>query len=735
MKLKTLRIKGFRSYGLEVQELELSEKANFIWGGNSQGKTGFTEAIEFLLTGNISRREMLSSSKDEFANSLRNAFLDKDEDVFVELVIAFKGKDVSIKRFLLEDYGKKSDCKSKLLIDTIESSQRDLENYGFKFNQPPLSTPILLQHCLSYLLTARPQDRADYFKAVFELSDIDGFIELVQFEISQFSYKKSSLLEKLDRLATYADFKKDFSKILKNAKGSTVVRNSLKDAMTQILGINNDNSSFDSLVQVFKSKIESEQAKAFPLKWLKRDPIPEIILEPKLLTSIAEVKNLEVSVDDSLKQFVGVYSEIQKQSQNKTIPLNDSTCPVCNTRGALDGERIDEIINFLKSNSDYQNKSNLLKAEISTLERKLEQFLVVGNYPDFIDVGIASRHVEGFTTNEVRKYVSDENLIRNWIKSLIIYLSSLKKYKRISNELRDTLKDIKIGMLNKIDLEKLKSSVDAFNDIKSISHENEVNYIENTRIIKEAIQSKISVQTNTVGWAEILYLSESIEELEKDLVDYFKFLEKIKYFENVLKDIDQAKTEVLASKFSELSGGIKYWWDLLRPEESSYFESVIPRSNTKRSIDFKVALQSGNDSESKVVLDAVAIFSQSQINCLGLSSFLAKMVDSKNSFVILDDPILSVDDEHRSHFIHDVIKELNDKDIQLILLTQDQKTWSSIQDLYSYMSPSAFQLEMNNPQEGTRVISKGDSAKAQLSAIKPLIRNKNSEIRKIAASK
>jgi chromosome segregation ATPase len=188
--LTKIEIKGFRSFGNEPQHLDLSPKVNFIWAGNSQGKTSFTEGMEFLLTGNISRRDLLASSKDEFADALKNGFLSENDEVYVEIEIKKTTSSHKIRRILIQDFGKRNDCSSKLFIDGKESTEADLANLGFTFNFPPLSTPILMQHCLSYLLTARPQDRAEFFKAVFEVNDVEMFRNSVEQAINAFNFQK-----------------------------------------------------------------------------------------------------------------------------------------------------------------------------------------------------------------------------------------------------------------------------------------------------------------------------------------------------------------------------------------------------------------------------------------------------------------------------------------------------------------------------------------------------------------
>lgn len=117
-KLRSFSLRGFRCYGSTEQSLSLPSDIAVIWGPNSKGKTSLAEALEFLLTGRISRRELIASSQDEFADALRNAHLPEGEEVYLTVrIVASDGTDHEIKRILTADYGKRQNCASRLEID------------------------------------------------------------------------------------------------------------------------------------------------------------------------------------------------------------------------------------------------------------------------------------------------------------------------------------------------------------------------------------------------------------------------------------------------------------------------------------------------------------------------------------------------------------------------------------------------------------------------------------------
>ena len=175
-RIKYITIKGVRAFGATEQVLNVPGDLVVVWGPNSKGKTSLAEAVEFLLTGDIARRELMASSQDEFADALRNAHVQAGEEVHVTAHIkGTDGVDHIVKRTLVSDYGKKQDCQSRLEIDGVKAGGDDLEKLGIVLLDAPLQAPVVAQHTLSYILSVRPQDRATYFQTLLDVTDPDDF--------------------------------------------------------------------------------------------------------------------------------------------------------------------------------------------------------------------------------------------------------------------------------------------------------------------------------------------------------------------------------------------------------------------------------------------------------------------------------------------------------------------------------------------------------------------------------
>ena len=59
-----MAIQGFRSFGSLPVELEFDNPITLLEGENSHGKTSIAEGLEYLLTGDITRRGMAGSAAE-----------------------------------------------------------------------------------------------------------------------------------------------------------------------------------------------------------------------------------------------------------------------------------------------------------------------------------------------------------------------------------------------------------------------------------------------------------------------------------------------------------------------------------------------------------------------------------------------------------------------------------------------------------------------------------------------
>lgn len=96
------------------------------------------------------------------------------------------------------------------------------------------------------------------------------------------------------------------------------------------------------------------------------------------------------------------------------------------------------------------------------------------------------------------------------------------------------------------------------------------------------------------------------------------------------------------------------------------------------------------------------------------------------------DPILSSDEDYRAYFKAAVLEELIDAGVQVIILTQDRKSWKDLEHRYLYKNIDMFQMALTDPADGTTATNTGDDLMAMLARIDVLARGGHAELRKQA---
>ena len=128
----------------------------------------------------------------------------------------------------------------------------------------------------------------------------------------------------------------------------------------------------------------------------------------------------------------------------------------------------------------------------------------------------------------------------------------------------------------------------------------------------------------------------------------------------------------LEARRTSFNKGIGLVWGALRADEySSFSELHIPEPRGKGfpvEIEVKAML---NDGEQQKEVDALRVFSESQINALGIAAFVTRSKLLGHRVLIFDDPVQSMDEEHFKTFAKDVITHVLEEGFQVILLTHN----------------------------------------------------------------
>lgn len=743
-RINWIEVQGFRAFGKKPQRVNFSSTISVLWGPNSHGKTSFAEAVEFLFTGTIVRKELLASGQDEFADSLRNTHLPHSQAVFVAAeVLDSSGSSHSLRRTLTSDFGKKTSCNSTLDIDGKPATADGLAQIGILLSQPPMAVPILMQHTLSYLFTAKPSERSLYFKALLEVGDLDVLRSTISQRVIALQKADTTFIEKLRKAAAIddQDVQNCLAPLLELDKVPPDVTSAIADALGLLINSAGYGAPVDTpkKIEFVLGLLQQKQATTFPLAEFRHSLfISTTAEEDTLWTSLTNFGDQSRKVDDQVKQFTNLFREVLNVPA-VAAGASAIDCPVCGTEDALTQERVQIIRDQLEATqafSDAQESARNSLLQLGVRVAALEKAARVA-CPNFRLLPRRQRKEIGFSVERMIALLPEENQvsIQSWLRELRLFLRAMNRFSRLLSVIKETAKR---------DLSRFAEAQTATELMESLSElrirqnhlvERERAYAQAEHPLKEALRSVVDSRSSTTGWQELIDLANEQEALCSDLIDMKARAVVIEEFSQALQKIDRAKEKVMNEKFAEMSQEIESWWDRLRPDEPVFFSGVKPRPQAIRTIDFKASLATTSERLNPQVRDVIAVFSVSQMHCLGLAAFLARAVREKCGFVILDDPILSSDEDHCTNFKNECLTALIDANFQVILLTQDQNLQKALGHLYNHYDIDLFDITTTTPVDGCEVSKTSDSISAGLARVAPYIGNAKLEPRKFACER
>lgn len=738
-----IELQGFRSFGHARQTIELPDSLAIFWGGNSQGKTSLVEALEFLLTGQIIRREMLASSKDEFTGALRNVHVDAALPVWVAgTVVCSDGETRTFTRTLLEDYrrGSATGCISRLEIDGQKCAEGDIETIlGFRLSHPPLRAPVLSQHTLGYLFSITPSDRATYFRAILDTQDLEDFRGAVA--ALQPTLKAPALLE-LNDLAVMESIPALAATAakLRKTKSEADLGKTLLVCSTALLASVEISPAADLIAQAdqIDGELQRRRAQTFPLESFGRAQIgqwpgPTSAFIPTVKSYLTEKARVAAETRRLMELFNAALSlHVCPTYEHPT------DCPLCGATETLTVERFAFIRRQVAATQSFTATVDAFLTVLRSLDGQLdalEQTLDRAKPKFMRDLG-ASRRLTGFTLSGIRQLIPDSDAISGWIPATRHLWRSLNNLQRISAIARQATQSAISEPEQCHDAQPMTSCLAAVAESYTQVQAALAAYEAPARAVGEAIKAVVDQSADTKGWETLIRVCRQPNALWTALQAASTHTAKVKSLEKTLAEIDTANGKVMDEKFLELSNGVRSWWDRLRPDETTFFDGIQRRSaKARRTIDLKVGMSAKDDRSDPKIRDAIAVFSQSQTHCLGLSLFLARAIEEGSKLVILDDPVLTSDNDYRPNFVSSVIEALLDIGLQVIICTQDHKSWKDMGDRWGHKGAAQFQIVRNDPILGSEIRSQNDDLATMMAQAQPATKSQDPAVRKEGASK
>jgi DNA repair exonuclease SbcCD ATPase subunit len=614
-KIKSIKINGLRGVR-EPLTLDLNKKSVLVYGDNGTGKSSLTDSFEWFFYNKVEHLSNEEIGRRKGRDALRNIFIPATEDGFIQL----KFDD------------NKLDSKKSIDNSLQTSSSNDSDDFN-KFIASSFSERLILRYrdLVQFIIAGK----TDKLK---ELQNIIGFSEVQK--IRDLLKRNGSRVARNIKSSNYNN--------LKNVQQSTILENLGQNAYS-------DEQLFDGANKLIKPlklgvEIKSRQEINTVLKKIESKEDSELLNQinfyTKIKESIAQIEGNIENINNSYSTFYDSFNSLKKDPEKvKSLQLlsllqegklvltkdvvQDDYCPLClQEKSKVDllqelNLRIEELelLNKEKEKVDNNSKElqNIIKPNINTIEGLLTEKLFKKE-----DYAKLKETVEGIKI------------------SLNNHLTESKK------ELADKLTEKEIIELVKKEIEELTSEL-----VKTIKK------------LTESKEANLKFKTYT-----------KLFQAAKSYVEYLKIDKEQNVlanqqatFELLYEDFIKRQEEALNVFLTMFSNDINDFYTTMNPKEKVDNIKLVPLKKNDELVGITIEYSFYNETHTP----PIAYLSESHINCLGLSFFLAsvKAFNKESKFFVLDDVISSFDRAHRYRFAQLLTTKFSD--YQIILLTHEKE--------------------------------------------------------------
>jgi len=675
MRLKKISLENIRSY--ENAEINFPEGDVLLSGNIGSGKSSVLLAIEFALFGmqkGISGNGLLKNGKAN--GKVKLNFEIDNNNIEIERKIKKAKENVQQDKCKIRINGREEELSSS----EIKSRVLSLLNYPQEFlaKNPVLYrytvyTPqeemktILLEDAEIRLNTLRRVFDIDKYKRISENAEKIGsklrdFVRSREIAISDLEDKKEMLAEKEKEISRikgdFAVLKSKHDEIEKIVKERKERVNSIENEIKELNKLKTEIASYESRLNEKKISLKRNMIEIDDLK--KLISIIEKDTEGKEINDIEKISSMisekEEIAKTSEKEFIGINKKmafLESDKERNTKIINEivllKNCPTCmqnvpeehknkikekaeNENAKMDIELVKEarqkekIFDYLgktkKEISDLRNKDK----ELSLIKFKLENLKERKTKQKILD---ENKIKDEERIKETELLISDAN------KKIISFNESVKNYDIAKRMLDDIVSEERLAAINKARFEK---------------------EIENISSILTILGKEISEKEKT-----------------KEKIIYFKSMNEwiLQQFIPIVIEIERNVMIKVHNEFSQL---FEKWFSILAEGLSARINEEFTPVIEQQGYDIDYAFLSGGERTAAALAYRLAL--NQVIN--GLMSNI-----KTRDLLILDEPTDGFSSEQIDK-MKDILSEINTKQLQLILVSHEQKIESFVSNIIRF---------------------------------------------------
>lgn len=697
IRLKSVQASYFRGFREGLSQVDMDEDLIVIEGRNSSGKTSLAEALEWLFSGSLSRRENnKAGSAHELGNCISNRFRPSNEETWVSATFVDKSniddaQYFTLRRTLQEDYGtsKNDTCNSVLFLNDRALSRGEERKVLDRFfaGVPPL----LMQHTLRDFVQGDPVLRQQYFERLLRLNELTELIQhavMTDGPASAFPNPKGGahlrLWTQLGSVIQNESSKRAHSLRTKEGKGETFedfLGTLTSISRTEFPPILNELNSREEIIAALQMEQIRVRQDSFPILAQLR-PRRQLSNHPQEFQPAKTVDALGQEMRKIWKNYETVLLAVDKIEDNNLViaevykrlldsgmiqPDRDTqTCPLCTYQYAetLSASRISTIENwnpiYESAQTIGQKLDNAVNSLLDVLRQSLEDF-------------------DNFLPSPPEDSAWDKSL-RTASDRLRAEAGKLRKILEAHFDLSPLVMRGKSLVATEgqrptssehceLFIADCATIIEGLAGIRSVAKE----YFDSL----EAVEAAIGDETSKDPRYRLRQCLIDCLENASSIWDDLRWEQAKKLAQKDLKiareSLMEFRRRFLEERRLSFSKGIESVWSSLRDDRYSSFSQLhIPPPRGRGfpvRVELKALLDDGTETKK---VDALGVFSESQINALGIAAFVTRAKLLGHQLLIIDDPVQSMDDEHFKTFASDLIPQILGAGFQVVLLTHNE---------------------------------------------------------------
>ncbi|MCY4365193.1 MAG: AAA family ATPase [Chloroflexi bacterium] len=737
VKLKSLQAHYFRGFRECVGPVNLGDDFIVIEGRNSSGKTSLAEALEWLFTGSLSRRESSDTGNArELEGCVANQFRPAGVDTWVSASFALSSggeddQEFVLRRELTEDYGTTSTavCKSILFLDadklTLDAERKVLDRF---FAGVP---PLLMQHTLRDFVQGAPRKRREYFERLLRL---DGLTDLIRQAVVTDDRAADFPSPKGD---TFLRAWRELRSMLGNGEsikahgqafsdGSGDAQQRISDALYSVAqnefpALLNGLSEEEQIVSALKDEQVRVRQASFPILARLR-PRRQLSEDAEGLVSLDNVDQLAQGIRDAWAEYGPVHLAARAIGEKNLavsrafkLLLDAGTiehgkdsqpCPLCAYEHieTLSTCRVETIEGWNPIREAEQKASESLKKAMNSLLALIGE--AIENYDALLPPPPSDQDWE----EALEDVGNDLKGIATVLKDVIGTQTEL----HLNMSRAKTM--VVTGISHPASSEQCESFItqcfDTINGFDSMLTSAR-SYRDAFVAVEQAVGKEASTDDSYRLREHLIACIDEAGSICEDLLwEHAKELAK-KELGQIRTSLITYRQQFLESRRMAFNDGIEEVWSALRKDRYSSFSQLHIPAPRGRGFPIEIELKALLDDRSdQKEVDALRVFSESQVNALGVAAFVTRAQLLGHKILVLDDPVQSMDEEHFKTFARDLIPNVLNQGIQVILLTHNE-TFARDVSHFHYDRPDYVTMSIRHSRSEGSVVEEGNRRVAE----------------------